>query len=191
MPDKEFIHSAADVTQALSFALASGFQIRLDAPKAKAEQRFLQKEEIGTLGGGVFLLLRPEWVYGEPQIAPIPRGHNAGLYTVSPGVNQSPITLYFGGERIDRGRRRFGAGTVSYHRDWLELPARVVRETPPEVAAWFKRITAHLLSQGVIHAGAHKYYLCKGVNTDPSAPECLPPFDYIPWNKGVISSIVS
>lgn len=96
------------------------------------------------------------------------------------------MTIYFQGERFDQGRRRLGNGVLSFHRDWLELPGKVVYPTPPEVGVWFKRIAAHLFSGIVVKAGVHRYHACKGLIADPTSAECLPPFDFIPWNRDVL-----
>lgn len=187
MPDREMIHSTSDVTSALLFALDSGLQVRLDDPQPEPRPHLLERSEIGKIERGIFFLFRPEWVYGPLQIFPISGGHNRGKFDVSPGVNVSAISLYFSGERINHGRRRLGAGAVSFDRNWLEMPAKAVRPTPPEVAVWFKRILGHLLSGLSVKAGVHKYELCRGVTSDPNLGECLPPFDFIPWNSDMIA----
>jgi hypothetical protein len=183
MPDVEMIHSTADVTSVLLFALDSGLRVRVDVPQPEPCPRLLERSEVGGITRGVFFLFQPEWVYGPLQILPIGAGCNAGEFFVSPRVNESPITLSFSGERIDEGHRRLGSGVLSYHRDWLELPNKIVRATPPEVREWFKRIKACLLTKTTINAGVHKYHLCKGVISDPNLAECLPPFDFIPWES--------
>jgi len=186
MPDREMIHSTADVTSALLFAFDSGLQVRMDTPQSDPRPRLLDRQELGKLSSGVFFLFRPEWVYGPLQILPISDGHNAGKFTVSPGVNTSAISVYFSGERVDRGRRRLGTGVISFDREWLELPAKVMRPTPRAVGVWFKRIAAHLLTGTFVKGGLHKYYLCRHVSGDSSASECLPPFDFIPWGSDLI-----
>lgn len=183
MPDREFIHSASDVASSLLYALDSGFHVCHCEPQYNASPRMLTKAQARHLSAGVFLLLRPEWIFGTLQVSRITAGVNRGKYFVSPGVNCAPITLYFQGERIEKGHRRFGAGVVSFDRDWLELPAHVIRESPPELETWFVQILDNLLSDISIKAGAHRYFISRGVVSDPSAAQCLPPFDFIPWSE--------
>jgi hypothetical protein len=146
----------------------------------------LAREDIASIEGGVFFLFRPDWVYGDFQMRPISAGHNRGKFFVQPRVNFSPITAYFSGEHVVNGKRKLGTGTISCHRDWLELPAKVVRETPADVELWFKRIVVHVSSGIVVKAGVHRYEICRGVIADPTAPDCLPPFDFIPWNSEIL-----
>lgn len=181
MPHRELIHSESDVASALLYALDSGFQIRTDDAQPKPKPCILNRKQAAVSKSGVFYLFRPEWVYGEFQIMPISGGTNRGKYIVSPSVNHSPIVLYFSGERNATKRRRFGAGLLSFNREWLELPAKVIRRTPPEVELWFKKIFKHLSSGIAIKTGKHNYYICRGVMADHSREEALPPFDFIPW----------
>ena len=71
----------------------------------------------------------------------------------------------------------------------MELPAKAIRHSPAEVGVFFKKIVEHMSSGVVIEAGVHKYELCRGVINDPNVEQCLPPFDFIPWSKGIISGI--
>ena len=186
MPDREFIHSTADVASTLLYAFDSGFQVRLDEPQLEPEPRMMSREEVANVVRGAFFLIRPEWVFGPLHTMKISGGYNIGKYFVQPGVNYASITLHFQGERIDQGKRRFGSGVLSFDRDWLGLPANNVRLTPPDVQFWFKRILQHLFSKIVIKAGVHRYHVCKGVINDPTVAECLPPFDFIPWDKELL-----
>lgn len=186
MPDREFIHSSPDVASTLLYAIDSGLQVRLDEPQPEPRPRMLTRTDVVDITEGVFFLSRPEWVYGPLQPLSISRGHDRGKYDFSPRVNCSPITVLFQGERVDQGRRRLGDCVVSWHRDWLEMPAKIVRPTPPDVQVWFKRIEAHLSSGLVVKAGVHRYYISRGVVADPTSIECLPPFDFIPWGSEVL-----
>ncbi len=186
MPDREFIHSTIDVTSTLLCALDSGMRVRLDEPQPAPHPFMVERTDVADLERGIFFLFRPQWLYGPFQAMAISGGHNLGKYTISPGVNHSAVSVYFQGERIDQGRRRFGSCVVSWHRDWLEMPAKIVRPTPPEVEVWFKRIVKHLSSGIVIKAGVHRYRVCKGVVADPDVRNCLPPFDFIPWGDDVL-----
>jgi hypothetical protein len=183
MPDREFIHSTHDIATALTYALDSGMTVIVDHPQQEPRPHILARKEIITFDRGVFLLSQPNWQFGARQMTKILGGAHQGLYSMSPRVNQSPITIYFQGERIDRQRRRLGSGVLSFHRDWLELPSKVVRKTPADVQIWFDKLASHLFSKTAIKAGAHRYHLCRGVVADPQANHCLPPFDFIPWMR--------
>lgn len=186
MPDREFIHSTSDVTSTLLYAFDSGLQVMLDEPQPEARPCMLTRADVAAIKRGQFFLFRPEWVYGPLQTMVISGGYNRGKYDISPRVNYAPISVSFHGERMDQGRRRLGGCDVSCHSDWLEMPAKIVRATPPEVRDWWKRIVAHLSSGVVVKAGVHRYHICKGVIDDPIAEECLPPFDFIPWGSDVL-----
>lgn len=189
MADREFIHSSADVTSTLLYAFDSGLQVRLDEPQVEARPRMLSRTDVGQVDSGVLFLFRTEWVFGPYQIMPISGGYNVGKYDVSPGVNHASLTVYFQGERMNEGRRLFGSCVVSSHSEWLEMPAKVLHPTPPEVHLLFKRVVAHLSSGIVIKAGVHKYNVCKGVINDPDAVECRPPFAFIPWSKELLHPV--
>jgi hypothetical protein len=181
MPDCELIHSSSDVTSVLSYALQSGFLVRIDAPQREANVRLVGPSEAGEMQRGVFFLYRPEWIFGPFQFFPVPAGENAGKYFVSPSANCSPIKFYFSGERLDNGRRRFGACAVSYDRDWLELASRTTRRASPDVGKWFRHLVRHISSGVVIKGGKHNYGICRGVLLDPHLNRSLPPFDFVPW----------
>jgi hypothetical protein len=187
MPDREFIHSTSDVTSALNYAFDSGLLVRLDEPQTEPRPLMLTRANVADITKGVFFLFRPEWVFAPFQTMLISGGHNRAKYDISPRVNYAPISVSFQGERIDQGRRRFGNCVVSCHRDWLEMPAKIVRPSPPEVQEWWKRIVKHLSSGVVVKAGVHRYHICRGVISDPSAADSLPPFDFIPWGREVLS----
>jgi hypothetical protein len=169
----------------LIFALDCGFRVIHDEPQAEPIARILSRDEAVSMVKGQFHLFRADWVYGPFQTMPISAGYNRGKYFVQ-RVNFAPIAVYFQGERSDEGRRRFGSCSVSAYRDWLELPAKVVRDAPSDTDLWFKRIVGHLSSGIIVKAGVHKYRICKGVLADPEALQCLPPFDFIPWGADVL-----
>jgi hypothetical protein len=189
MPDRELIHSLSDVASTLLYALDLGFQVRLDDPQPEPRPRLLSRSEISRIERGVFVLFRSEWMHGQLQIMPISSGHNSGKFFVSPSVNYSGITVYFSGERLDQGRRRLGDCMVSFDREWLELPAKVMKPTPPEVGVFFRKLLRHMSSRVVIKAGVHRYEICRGVIGDPAIGRCLPPFDFIPWDIGLFHGI--
>lgn len=169
----------------LIYALDCGLRVIHDEPQAEPIARMLNKDDAATMVKGQFCLFRPEWVYGPFQITEIPAGYDRGKYHVQ-RVNYAPIGVYFQGERRDEGRRRFGSCSLSSYRDWLELPAKVVRDAPVDTDRWFKQIVASMSSGVAVKAGVHKYNICKGVIADPAATECLPPFDFIPWGPEVL-----
>jgi len=188
MPDREFVHSTPDVATTLLFALDAGFQVRLDEPQVEPRPLMLSRAEAAEAKRGAFFLYRPEWMFGELQTMAISGGYNQGKYFVQAGVNSSPITVFFNGERIDQERRRLGSGVASFNRDWLELPAKRLMRSPPDVQIWFERIVKHMFSKVTIKAGVHKYHVCKRVLADADAADCLPPFDFIPWGANVLQS---
>lgn len=185
MPDRVFVHSTGDVASLLLFALDSGLQVILDEPQPEAFPGILTRNDVAMMVKGQFCLFRPEWVYGPFQCMEITEGYNRGRYFVQ-RINYAPIKVSFQGERLDGAQRRFGHAGVSSYRDWLELPAKVMRDAPPDTDIWFKRIVDHLSSGIVVKAGVHKYRICNGVLADPEAAECLPPFDFIPWGLDVL-----
>ena len=181
MPDREFIHATADVPSTLIFAINSGLQVMQNTQQTDPRPHILDRSEIDDIQKGDFYLFRPEWVFGPFELSRISEGHDRGKFFVRPRVNFTAVSVYFQGERVDEGRRRFGSCAISSHRDWLEVPGNVVRPIPAAVDEWFKRIVAHLSSGVFVEAGVHRYHLSKGVKADPGSDECLPPFDYIPW----------
>jgi len=186
MPDRDLIHSLSDVASTLSYALDCGFQVVLDEEQSEPGPRILTRGEIAQIGEGIFYLIRPEWIYGPFQFRQISAGFYRGKYSLSPRVNFTSVSLYFQGERVDQGKRRYGSGCLSCHNDWLEMPAKVIKPAPPEVREWFKKFFAHLSAGVAIKAGVHRYHVTRGVMADPSREECLPPFDFIPWGSEVL-----
>ena len=183
MPDREFIHTTSDVTATLLFAFDSGLQVMVDEPQTEPRPRNLTRDDVPRIEKGSFHLYQSAWIFGPFQTMEIPVGFNRGKYFVQPRVNYSPISVFFAGERDHQGRRRLGSGVLSYHRDWLELPARIVWPTPPDVRAVYKSVASHMLSGNVVSAGVHRYHICRGVDADARSGQCLPPFDFIPWGR--------
>jgi hypothetical protein len=181
MLDQEFIHSKDDVTSTLTYALDSGLRVRLDEAQSEPVPRMLTRPDIAEIERGNFEIFRPDWLYGPFETMAIRAGHNAGKYVVSPRVNYTAISIYFQGERVDQGRRRFGECVVSFHPEWLEMPAKLLRASPADVQEWLERIVERLSSGVVIKAGVHRYQISRGVLADPRHLEYLPPFDFIPW----------
>jgi len=126
MPDREFIHSSSDVASTLLYGIDCGFQVLLDDERRDPSPRVLTRSEIARIGKGVFYLIRPEWIYGPFQFLQISAGFYRGKYSLSPRVNFTSVSLYFQGERVDQGKRRYGSGCLSCHNDWLEMPAKAV-----------------------------------------------------------------
>ena len=65
MPDREFIHSALDVTTALTYALNSGMVVIVDEPQQEPRPHILAEKEIIKFDRGVFFLCRPNWQFGQ------------------------------------------------------------------------------------------------------------------------------
>src|SRR5215510_14046028 len=105
MPNTEFIHSCADVSSTLIFALDSGLQIMIDEPQSEPEPRMLTRAHAAQTKSGVFSLIHPEWIFGLFQKMAIPSGFNQGKYFFQPRTNHTAVSIYFSGERIDQGRR--------------------------------------------------------------------------------------
>ncbi len=186
MPDREFIHSSSDVPSALIYALDHGLEVMSDDPQPEPVPCMLTRSEAAKTQRGQFFVYRPEWVFGPFQLTAASGGYYKGLYTVHPRTNFAHLTLFFHGERVERGRRTFGGCLVGSNPTWLAMPAKIVKPTPPEVNVWFKRIAHHLSSGVAIKAGVHKYHVTKGVMADADAAKCLPPFDFIPWGEDVL-----
>ncbi len=185
MPDIEFIHSTADVTRALCYALDSGFHVLTGIPQKSPRALAIHRGTINDQLRGVFYLVRPAWEFGPYQMMEILEGNNKGMYTLSPRVNFAPITVFFQGERADQGKRQLGNAVLSFHRDWLEQPEKKIRKSPRDLELWFRKLAGHLLSKVVLRAGVHRYHISATVLADPTAAQCLPPFDFIPWNKEI------
>ncbi|MBI5764010.1 MAG: hypothetical protein HZA51_10845 [Planctomycetes bacterium] len=188
MSDREFVHSTIDVASTLLFALDSGMQVIVDTPQLEPRPQLLSLSQAAKMEKGVFYLFRPEWVSGSFHTMMISSGYNKGKYFVQPRTNYTAITASFHGERIEQGLRKLGCAIVSHHRDWLELPAKIVRPAPPDAKEWFKRIVSHLSSGVIVRAGVHKYHICKGVLADHAFGQCLPPFDFIPWDESILKT---
>ncbi len=186
MPDRQFIHSEADVSSVLLYSIDHGLKVILDEPQQDAKPNVLSRDEAAKATEGIAFVFRPEWVFGPFHLKAIPGGYYKGKYSVQPRTNFAHITLYFQGERTDRGRRQLGSASAACHPDWLAMPEKTVEPTPPDVKVWFKRIADHLSSGVVIKAGVHKYHVTKGVMNDPGAAKCLPPFVFIPWGEEVL-----
>jgi hypothetical protein len=159
----------------------SGLRVMANTAFPTANPTELTIPEVSNLQRGDFFLFRPEWVFGPFQTMAISGGVSAGNYFVQPRVNFAPVSIFFNGESLERGRRRFGSGVISYHADWLEVPGTVVKPTPNDVKQWFKRLVEHLSSGVIVTGGVNAYLVCRGVLADPELDECLPPFDFIEW----------
>jgi hypothetical protein len=110
MAVKEIIHASEDVPAVLRCAVDLGMIIQYDAPSERPEEHIVTEDQIGSYDRGIFMLYRPEWVFGKPQFQPINAGHNKGKFFQSPRVNFAPISLSMGGERLDGEFHRLGGG---------------------------------------------------------------------------------
>jgi hypothetical protein len=186
MADREFIHVSADIGSTLRYALESGMHVMVNCDQPEPRPCMLSRSDVDEIESGDFSLFFPGWVHEPFQMMRISSGQNRGRFFVQPRVNFVDVSVFFNGERIVEGRRRLGSCIVSSHSHWLELPGKIVRPAPPDVEVWFRRIVAHLSSGRIIQAGVHRYNITKGVINDPSADQCLPPFDFIPWGNEVL-----
>lgn len=182
MPSQQLIHVNADIPRILDYALGAGFRVAIDGRSCGPRPKMLGSLEAHEAEPGAFFLVRPEWVFGPMQMSEISSGHYAGKYFLQPRVNFTGISLYFRGEGAEGNRRRLGDGFISWHREWLEMPAKVLHLVPSEVEVWYSDLARQLLSRVAVKAGVHSYKLTRGVLSDEQAAECLPPFDFIPWS---------
>lgn len=58
-----------------------------------------------------------------------------------------------------------------------------IRDSPPDVQKWLQTLVKFISSGEYILAGGRRYYLCKGVASDPDINNCLPSYDFIPWGQ--------
>lgn len=181
MPDREFIHSRGDVQDALRFAWTIGLHVLPDAARANDVTNALSPEALDSVDRGVFQLYRPDWVMAPLQVMRIDTGANAGKYVVKPGVNFAAITIYFQGEGVLEGKRRFGSGTISFKRQWLQSATNEMRSAPVGIAQHYAKMCRHLLSRIVVRAGVHRYSVARHAAQLASTEQTYPPFDFIPW----------
>ena len=181
MPDREFIHSREDVSDAFRYARTLGLKVLPGAARAVDVSEPLSADELEYVDRGVFYLYRTEWIDGPLQVLHIDAGANAGKYVVKSNVNFSVITIYFQGEAIVGRARQLGAGAISFKRDWLHSAAHEMRPAPDGVAKDYAAMCKHLLSRDVVRAGVHRYYVARHAARLASSEVTRPPFDFIPW----------
>lgn len=181
MADREIIHSARDVPVFIKMAHERGLVVRVDAPTECPKPDIATADRLATLDRGVFILFRPEWVFGEPQFQRIPGGHNEGKYSQSPGVNVAPITAYFGGERRDGVVRRLGGGTIGWNNRWYDARFHIERPAPPDVKAVYDSLLAASDTGVYLSGGVHEYLVLRDALQQLEAGAAAPPFDYIEW----------
>jgi hypothetical protein len=133
------------------------------------------------------MMMRPEWIFHEPQFNLISAGHNAGLYSVKPDVNMVAIHLTVYGEtgenRTD-GVRKLGSGSIGFRPTWLDDKNRSLPDTPPEVGEYYKTILKHFLSNKFAKTNVkrpERYYLTRLALEVIEKEPTLPPFDFITW----------
>ena len=186
MLNRVFIHCSADVRMLLRYAIDNSFQVIVDEAQSRPSPGIVHARDIGGLDRGSFYFVRPAWQFGTFQIEQMSSGIDKGKYDVAPRVNFACLSVLFQGERrIDR-TRVLGHCDVTCHDSWLRMPEQEVVEAPPETKDWFKRLVRQLDSGVVIKAGVHRYHVTRSVIADPSALECRPPFDFIPWSREIL-----
>ena len=183
MPDIEIIHAGEDVPAVLRLASEIGLIVRRDTPTAAPEPDLLQPEQFVRFDRGVFMLYRPEWVFGQFQFQEIPAGHNKGKYSLSPGVDSSSITTFFGGERVIGDSVRLGGGVISFNNSWYRTRDRSQRRTPPDVRAVWKKLVKAVDSGHHLSGGGHKYTVLRAAWDKLMSGSAMPPFEYIDWHS--------
>jgi hypothetical protein len=181
MPNREFIHASEDVAKILKFVIELGLIIRVDQPTIDREPKVLSVDEIEEINRGVFFIFHPNWFFGEDQYIQISDGINRGKYSISPRVNGSPITLYFGGERIDGDILRLGSGFLSWDKKWLYQPEGTIHNAPREVGIVYEKIIKFMDMRKSLKGGIHTYMVLEAAWCKLNAKEVFPPFDYILW----------
>src|SRR5262245_50265955 len=150
MPDRELIHAELDVSSMLLFAIDSGFQVLDDEPTKKQTPHILSRNEAESAKRGQFHLFRDEWIFGELQIMPITERYRVCFFHFMPLTNFSSIFVSFNGEWCDNNKLRFGGSVISLHKDWLEMPALIVRPYPKAAREWYTRFANNISSDVVI-----------------------------------------
>jgi len=180
MPEKHLIHAREDVESVLRFADSIGLLLLPDTLEDK-NARPRKPEELRSFSHGTIYLFQPEWVEDGIHVRLIDGGADAGKYDVPPGVNFSPIKLYFHGDEDIAGVRRLGIGGISFKREYLHRESHEMRLTPLEVEPMYKLVCKHLLSKIAVSVGGRRYHVCKQAAELAARIPTLPPFDYSPW----------
>jgi len=181
MRDFEFIHATEDVREVLQFANDLGLVIRDDQPTATPEPKIISAEQVEELSAGVYMLYRPEWVFGEFVFEVIPDGYNAGKYFQHPSTNYVSVNLYFGGERLDGSVRRLGGGNLSRRLNWYRPCDHTIHDAPPDVKAVFDTIRKHIDTRKRLRGGVHRYTVLREAWQKLADGSAVPPFPYIEW----------
>jgi hypothetical protein len=179
MPDREFIHATEDVVEVLRAVARIGLIICHDIPSISPRPNVVTVERENAYDRGVFVVFRPDWVFGEFQFQEIPGGYNKGKFSLSPSVNLAPITVYFGGERLDNNAQRLGAGAISWSKSWYRSQDRTTHSSPAEVEVFFRKIIEAIGTGKSLRGGSHNYLLLAYAARKLEQGCALPPFDYI------------
>jgi hypothetical protein len=175
----KFVHAFEDVAVVLMCAAELGMTIQVDAPTEGPEQDTVSIVDLNKLGHGVFLLYRPEWVFGTPEFAKISAGRNRGKYFQKPRVNFAPITVSFGGERVESGVTRLGSGTLSVHTNWLNSFDQTLQPTPDAVRSAYDIVKKKIDTRKRLRGGGQIFMVLEYASKKLNSRTALPPFDYL------------
>lgn len=179
MATAKFVHALEDVAAVLICAAELGMTIQIDAPTERPEKEMLSRLDFNKVGHGVFLLYRPEWVFGAPEFAEIPAGRNRGKYFQKPRVNFAPITVSFGGERVESGVTLLGSGTISVHTDWLNSVNQTLQPTPDAVKSAYDFVKKKMDTRKRLRGGGQTFIVLEYALQKLNSGTASPPFDYL------------
>jgi hypothetical protein len=181
MPDRELIHANEDTTSVLNLAVELGLTIRLDLPTLTPTPDILCIERLKDFQSGIFILYRPEWIFGDQQFIEISDGYNVGKYSQSPRINSSSITLYLSGERLENDKLRLGSGFISWSKTWLRQSDGTVHKAPHEVDLIYKELLKLIETRKSLKGGGHTYTVFEIAWGKLMAGSASPPFNYLDW----------
>lgn len=175
----QVVHAFEDVAMVLSCALELGMVIQVDAPAERPEQALVSSEVLPRLGHGVFVLYRPDWVFGSPVFVEVSGGLNAGKFFQKPRVNVAPITASFSGERQEGLVSRLGSGTISRHADWLCSVDQTLQSSPVAVKSVYDALIKKVDTRHRLRGGGHNFIVLEHAWRKLSNGLAQPPFDYL------------
>ena len=181
MKELEFLHAHEDVSRVLQYANNVGLIIRNDHPTDGPQSDLVSPSEIDSIVSGVFMLYKPEWVYGEPEFGIIPNGFNAGKYSQSPATNYVSLVAYFSGERTNRTRSLLGSGFLSRNTSWFRSNDKTTHIADPDVSLTFDILRREIDTGMCLRGGVHNYLILEYAQLKLQSGIALPPFDYIEW----------
>jgi hypothetical protein len=182
MPDRVFIHTKGDILRVCEHANSLGLMVFVDQPTDKPQFQPITLEQATKISHVLLLLMRPEWIFGEPLFNQSEKGHNAGKYNLKPGTNMTALRLEFYQESLINGIRRLGSGGISFRRTWLDATANIMCATPPEVDDYYNAIIKNFLSNKTVKYQPVRYYISRLALSVMETEKTFPPFPEItPW----------